>query len=106
MNTPATDHMHQPGFGAVSKRLGRNYIYVLTGLPIAIFSFSLLLSLMVISAATMVVGLGLVLLPLTLLMASAFATLSRKRLRAWGVVTEPVTYRPVQPSITGRLSIL
>ena len=98
--------MHQPGFGAVAKRLGRNYIYVLTGLPIAIFSFSLLLSLMVISAATMVVGLGLVLLPLTLLMASAFATLSRKRLRAWGVVTEPVTYRPVEPSITGRLSIL
>lgn len=106
MNTPATDHTHHPGFGAAYKRLGRNYIYVLTGLPIAIFSFSLLLSLLVISVATMVVGLGLVLLPLTLLMASAFATLSRRRLSAWGVVTQPVRYRPVQPNVVGRLSIL
>ncbi|MFD6812653.1 sensor histidine kinase [Enteractinococcus coprophilus] len=106
MNTAATDHNHETGFGSVYKRLGDNYIYVLTGLPIAIFSFSLLLSLLVISIATMVVGLGLVVLPLTLLMASAFATLSRNRLRAWGVTIEPARYRPTQPTIAGRLRIL
>lgn len=106
MNTAANERQHHQRFGGAMQRLGHHYIYVLTGLPIAIFSFSLLWTLTVVSMATMVVGLGLILLPLTLLMASAFATLSRKRLKAWGVATQPVTYRLAKPGVIGRLGIL
>lgn len=106
MSTMVTQHPRRLGSGAIFKQLGQNYIYVLTGLPIAIFSFSLLLSLTVISLATVVVGLGMLLLPLTLLIASAFASLSRSRLSNWGATHQPVRYRPYGPGIGGKFRIL
>ena len=94
------------GAGVIFKQLGQNYVYVLAGLPIAIFSFSLLLSLTVVSVATIVVWFGLLLLPFTLLIASAFASLSRSRLSDWSATHEPVQYRPYRAGFVGRLQIL
>src|SRR5699024_12198907 len=93
MNSNASPDRTRRHPAAFFTRLGRNYVYLLAGLPIAIFSFSLLLSLTVVSFATLVVWLGFLLLPLTLLIASAFAALSRKRVVAWGATLEPVSYR-------------
>ena len=101
-----TQHPLGLGSGAIFKQLGKNYVYVLAGLPIAIFSFSLLLSLTVVSVATIVVWLGMLLLPLTLLIASAFASLSRSRLSKWSATHEPVRYRPYGAGFVGKLQIL
>ncbi|GAA2043194.1 histidine kinase [Yaniella flava] len=79
---------------------------MLTGMPIALFSFSLLLSLTVASLATMVIWVGILLLPLTLLIASAFAALSRARLKWWGGTTELVSYRPLGPGVLGKLPVI
>lgn len=73
-----------PNLSAVLRRLGRDYAYVLTGLPIAVFSFSLLLTLLLTSVATIVVWVGALLLPLTLVVATGFAEISRARMRRWG----------------------
>ena len=102
----ATPHLYSLASGATFKQLGQNYVYVLTGFPIAIFSFSLLLSLTVISVATIVVWFGMLLLPLTLLIASAFASLSRSRLSNWSQTHEPVRYRPYGAGVVGKLQIL
>ena len=91
---------------AVLRRLGRDYTYVLPGLPVAIFSFSLLLSLVGISLATLIVWIGALLLPLTLMVASGFAELGRNRLRRWGAAVAPVSYRRADPGILGTLSLV
>ena len=106
MHSTDTLHAAQPRGRHFFDQLGRNFLYVLTGMPIALFSFSLLLSLTVVSIATMVIWVGMVLLPLTLLIASAFAALSRTRLKWWGGTTEPVVYRPLGPGVLGKLRVI
>ncbi|GAB3184920.1 histidine kinase [Nesterenkonia halophila] len=88
------------------RRLIRDGGYVLPGLPIAIFGFSLLVSLFVLSLATSVLWIGALLLPLTLIVASGFAELSRRRLRFWGAVPAPVRYRPRTGGVAGLMRLI
>ncbi|NWN89280.1 MAG: sensor histidine kinase [Micrococcaceae bacterium] len=106
MHSTDTLYVAQPSGRHFFDQLGRNFLYVLTGMPIALFSFSLLLSLTVVSIATMVIWVGMVLLPLTLLIASAFAALSRTRLKWWGGTTESVVYRPLGPGVLSKLRVI
>src|SRR5699024_8365689 len=101
----AVSVIHMPGKTAMMPRLGRDYAYVLPGLPVAVFSFSLLLVLTVAAAATLVVWIGALLLPVTLLVATGFAELDRTRLRCWGEPVAPVNYRPYGPGFAGKLRI-
>ncbi|GAB3191027.1 sensor histidine kinase [Nesterenkonia suensis] len=88
------------------RRLLRDSAYVLPGLPIAVFGFSLLISLTAASIATAPLGAGALLLPLTLIIASEFAELSRRRLRIWGAMPEPVLYRRRGAGLAGLLRLL
>lgn len=106
MNSIASHERQRVNRDTFFRKLGRNYIYVLTGLPIALFSFPLLVSLTAVSVATLVIWVGMLLLPLTLLIASGFAGLSRARLSAWGATMEPVHYRPLNPGLMGKLRIV
>lgn len=76
------------------RRLGRDYLYVLPGLPLAVISLGVLVTLTAASVGTLVIWIGALLMPLTLLIASAFAGLSRQRLQAWGTTPAPVEYHP------------
>lgn len=95
-----------PNLSAVMRRLGRDYAYVLTGLPIAVFSFSLLLTLLLTSVATIVVWVGALLLPLTLVVATGFAEISRARMRRWGAEPEHLVYRRAGHGLLGRLNVV
>jgi signal transduction histidine kinase len=90
----------------IAARLARDYTYVLPGFPIALFSFSLLLVMTVLSAATAIIWVGALLMPLTLVVASGFAELDRSRLRGWGAEAPAVGYRPLGAGVKGRLRIL
>ncbi len=76
------------------RRLRRDFAYVLPGMPLAVGSFAVLLTLTVASIATAVVWVGALLMPLTLLLAGQFAEISRRRLRSWGVQVQTPDYRP------------
>src|SRR5699024_8950184 len=76
------------------RRLGRDYVYVLPGLPLSVVSLSILVVLTLVSVGTVVIWVGALLMPLTLLLASNFANLSRRRLQDWGLPPAPVTYLP------------
>ena len=76
------------------RRLGADYRYVLPGLPLGVLSFAALVALTVASLSTLIIWVGALLMPLTLLLGSAFARLSRWRLRSWGVLPAPVEYLP------------
>lgn len=95
-----------PEVSAVLRRLGRDYAYVLPGLPIAVFSFSLLMTLLTASLVTLVVWVGALLLPLTLVVATGFAELSRSRLRRWGREPGVVGYRQSGQGLVGKLSLV
>lgn len=89
------------------RRLGRDYAYILPGLPLAVFAFGTLIPLTAVSIGTAVIWVGVFLLVLTLTIASGFAGLSRARVRAAGVDLPPVAYRaPDRPGLLGRLRIL
>lgn len=90
----------------IARRLARDYTYVLPGFPIALFSFSLLLVMTVVSAATAIVWVGAILMPLTLVVASGFAELDRTRLRSWGAAAPPVAYQPLGSGVKDRLRVL
>lgn len=94
------------GPASMLRRLIRDAAYVLPGLPVAIFGFSLLVSLFALSLATSVLWVGALLLPLTLIVASGFAELSRRRLRFWGATPAPVRYRPRGPGVAGLVRLL
>ncbi|QDB78144.1 sensor histidine kinase [Georgenia sp. 311] len=87
-------------------RLWHDLAYVMPGLPLAVVSFVVLLTLTTVSLATVVVWVGAVLMPLALAVASRFAGLSRRRLRAWGVSMPPARYRPVGSGPLGTLRLL
>lgn len=93
------------GGESILRRLSRDYAHVLPGLPIAVFSFGLLIAMTAASVVTMVFWLGALLLPLTLVVASGFAELDRNRLRLWGAAVAPVKYRPAGPGMTGKLRL-
>ena len=76
------------------RHLGRDYLYILPGLPLSVVSLSILVLLTLVSVGTVVIWVGALLMPVTLLIASSFANLSRRRLRAWGLPPAPVTYLP------------
>src|SRR5699024_4083867 len=76
------------------RRLGRDYLYILPGLPLAAVSLSVLVVLTLVSVGTVVIWAGALLMPVTLLLASNFANLSRRRLQDWGLPPVPVTYLP------------
>lgn len=90
----------------IARRLARDYTYVLPGFPIAVFSFSLLFALTVVSAATAIIWVGALLMPLTLVVASGFAELDRTRLRSWGAPSPPVAYKPLGAGVHGRMRVL
>lgn len=96
-----------PGAGrALWGRLGRDYAYVLSGLPVSALAFALLVPLTVASVATLVVWLGALLLPLTLMLATGFAELSRLRVRLWGRDLDAVPPRSGGLSIRGAVRIV
>ncbi|MCH8562878.1 sensor domain-containing protein [Nesterenkonia sp. LB17] len=95
--------MHSPRPESLTRRLLRDSAYVLPGLPIALFGASLLMTLLAVSIATAPLWVGALVLPLALVTASEFAELSRRRLRIWGAVLAPVSYRPRDPGLAGRL---
>ena len=74
------------------RRLGRDYRYVLPGLPLGALSFGVLVVCTAVSLSTLIIWVGALLMPVTLLLGSAFARLSRLRLRSWGVDPAPVEY--------------
>ncbi|GAA3059955.1 MULTISPECIES: sensor histidine kinase [Actinomycetes] len=88
------------------RRLLRDCAYVLPGLPIAVFGFSLLITLTAASIVTAPLWIGALLLPATLIVASGFAELSRRRLRLWGAVPEPVVYRRRGSGVAGVMRLL
>ncbi|RMI32089.1 hypothetical protein EBN03_13790 [Nocardia stercoris] len=64
----------------IIRRLGLDFAYTFLGLPLALVSFSLLVSLFAASIGTAVIFVGIPLLALTLLLARGFADLERLRL--------------------------
>lgn len=83
--------------------LARDLAFVMPGFVISFLAFVVLLPLTILSFATAIVWVGALLLPTILLLASAFAELSRLRARAWGIDLPPVHYAPRQPGIMGLL---
>ncbi|MEX3509357.1 sensor histidine kinase [Kocuria carniphila] len=83
------------------RQLGRDYAYVLPGFFISVFAFVLLIPMLSVSLGTFIVWVGALLLPLTLVLAGAFARLSRSRLRHWGVDLPRARYRTKQPGMFG-----
>ncbi|GGO67441.1 sensor histidine kinase [Microbacterium nanhaiense] len=77
---------------------------VLPGAAISLAAFALLVPLFSLSIATLIVWIGAFLLPLALLLAGAFARLSRARVRQWGAELPEVSYRPRAPGIAGRIA--
>lgn len=88
------------------RQLGRDYGYVLPGLPLAAISFAVLVGFTVASLVTVIAWIGALLMPLTLMIASAFARLSRLRLRAWGTLPAPVEYRPAGQGLRGVVQVV
>ncbi|MBU3068064.1 sensor domain-containing protein [Nocardia sp. NEAU-G5] len=65
----------------IIRRLGLDFAYTFLGLPLALISFSLLVSLFAASIGTAVIFIGIPLLALTLLLARGFADIERVRLQ-------------------------
>src|SRR3954465_11997626 len=75
--TPGTARRHR------ARQLGADSVYLLTGFPIAIVSFSVLVSFFATGASLLITLVGLPILVLTWLLARPFARLERGRI-AWG----------------------
>lgn len=80
--------------------------YVLSGFPMAIVSFPVLVIMTTMSVATLAVWLGVLLMPPTLMLASTFARLSKQRYLVHGGTLEPVQYREFAPGVFGRIRII
>lgn len=90
----------------VLRTLGLDLGYVLPGAFLSVASFGILLTLVVVGAATFVVWIGVVILPLSLVIATWFAQVSRMRLRGWGVHVVTPAYRPAGTGLGGWLAVL
>lgn len=96
----------RPPDAATLRRLGRDLAYILPGLPLALLGVAVLWPLTVVSTVLGVVWVGVLLIPLALALASAFAQLSRSRLRRWGLEVAPPRYRPRGRGARGLLRLL
>lgn len=73
------------------RSLGTDLSYLSAGFFLALFSFVLLLPLVVVGASTVILWIGMPILGFTLLVATWFARENREALRRWGLqVPEPV----------------
>jgi signal transduction histidine kinase len=102
--TPSDSHRpagRLAGLRRITERVGRDSAYVFPGFFISLFAFIVLVPLFAFSVGTIIIWVGALLLPLTLLLARAFAQLSRTRLRLWGAPIATPTYRPRQPGVFG-----
>src|SRR5699024_6128536 len=88
------------------RNLGRNYGYLLPGMPLAVVSFSLLLPLLTLSISTLIVWVGVVILPATLILGSTFASLSRARAERWGEAIPAPVYQPAGAGIRRATTII
>ncbi len=87
-------------------RMWRETGYLLTGFPLAIASFVILLTGLVTSVSLLIIWVGVPLAVLTLAVARVFATIERSRLRALGMDIPRAYYRRVQPGWRGWLGTL
>lgn len=87
-------------------RLLRDAALVVPGAAISLVAFALLAPLFVLSLGTFVIWVGALLLPLTLSLASAFAELSRTRVRVWGGQLPKATYRARKPGFAGMFALM
>jgi len=79
-------------------RLGRQTIYLLCSLPIAVFSFSVLTSLIPTSLGTVIIWVGVPLLAITVQVALGMARFERARLRYAGyAITDPPPATSTRP---------
>ena len=88
------------------RNLGRNYGYLLPGMPLAVVSLSLLLPLLTLSISTLIVWVGVVILPATLILGSTFASLSRARAERWGEAIPAPVYQPAGAGIRRATTII
>lgn len=106
---PVADTAPASASASAARRSGRlhtlrhDYAYILPGFPLGLIAFVLLIPLTALSIGTLILWFGAFLLTLTLTIATAFAELSRARLRTWGIAIEPVPYRAPGTGITGVL---
>ena len=96
----------RPPDAATLRRLGRDFAYILPGLPLTLLGLAVLWPLTILSTALAVLWVGVLLFPLTLSLASVFARLSRARLHRWGVEVTPPRYRARGHGATGLLRLL
>ncbi|WP_052492649.1 sensor histidine kinase [Leucobacter komagatae] len=105
--TPTTASVVRETGGLYSPAMvGRDLGYILPGFPIAIVSFSLLLTLATASISTLILWVGLPLLAVTLVLATTFAELSRARLRWWDGDGATPRYLPKGTGAFGMLRAL
>ena len=93
-------------FPAVARRLAHDGTYVLPGLPLALFSFGLLVPMAAASAGTVIVWVGALIFPVTLVIATGFAQLDRSRLSRWGHEVRRPHYRPRGPGLMGIIQLM
>lgn len=74
-------------------RLGRESAYLLTGLPLAIISFVVLITGLALSTGLLIIWIGVPLAVATLVLGRWFAILERARMRAAGQPLPGATYR-------------
>lgn len=82
-------------FRALVGAVGRDSAYLLTALPVAIVSFTVLITGVLLAVGLAVVWVGVPIGAGTLALATWFAGLERQRLAARGTELAPVTYAPV-----------
>ncbi len=87
-------------------RMWRETGYLLTGFPLAIASFNILLTGLALSVSLLIVWIGLPIAVGTLAVARMFATIERSRLRSLGMDLPRAYYRRVQQGWRGWLGTL
>ncbi len=106
MYAPAPDAVPATRTTGWLPRLLRESAYLLTGFPLAVASFTILLTGLVTSVSLLIIWVGVPLAVLTLAVARVFATLERARLRGLGMDIPKAYYRRVQPGWRGWLGTL
>jgi signal transduction histidine kinase len=100
----APDRSALPG---LVRQMGNDFLYLITGFPIALVAFVVLVTGLSLSAGLLVTLLGLPVAVFTLAIARGFATLERLRLRAVSrAPSSGVTYRPSGAGFSGLLAAL
>jgi Putative sensor len=99
---PVTSAPARPVARGFGTRLLARSAYLLSGLPIAVVSFSLLVTGFAASVGTLVIVVGLVVIAATLAIARGFARIERARLDAvTGARLPGPAYKPLRPGFVG-----